>query len=281
MAYHERAQTSRCWLPLFAGAQGTRRQELACDRARWTEKARPGYTAQIWIYQAYPDVTEYPGLFTAFNADTCERLHLLLPSNAERAQAWSDRAVPSSGRRRLASCCRVRPMNPTIGGARRAVTARGVGGDRMGSSLTPIAGKLANLVRLSSDRDREVIAAACALTRTLKNAGTDIHALADQIEKPSNGRLSQADMKRLYDEGYSDGLRAAENNRYGPSDFHNTDGTPDWNKIALFCQRQNHRRRKNERNFIDDKASRTVWHEPTERQAKWLRSIFHKVGGRL
>ena len=151
----------------------------------------------------------------------------------------------------------------------------------MGSPLTPIAGKLANLVRLlSSDRDGEVIAAARALARTLKNARTDIHALADQIEKPSNGRLSQADMKRLYDEGYSDGLRVAENDRHGPGDFHNIDGTPDWNEIALFCQRQNHRLRENERNFIDDMASGTVWHEPTERQAKWLLSIFYKLGGR-
>jgi hypothetical protein len=57
------------------------------------EKARPEYAAQIWIYQAYLDVTEHPALFTALNADTCERLHLLLPFDAERAQAWSDRAV--------------------------------------------------------------------------------------------------------------------------------------------------------------------------------------------
>jgi hypothetical protein len=41
---------------------------------------------------AYLDVTN-PALFTAVNADTCERLHLLVPFNAERAQEWSDRAV--------------------------------------------------------------------------------------------------------------------------------------------------------------------------------------------
>jgi hypothetical protein len=57
------------------------------------EKAYPQYAAQIWIYQAYVGVTEHPALFTATNADTCERLHTLLPFNAERAQAWSDRAV--------------------------------------------------------------------------------------------------------------------------------------------------------------------------------------------
>jgi hypothetical protein len=57
------------------------------------EKARPEYAAQIWLYQSYLDATACPALFTATNADTCERLHLLLPFNAEYAQQISDRAV--------------------------------------------------------------------------------------------------------------------------------------------------------------------------------------------
>jgi hypothetical protein len=56
------------------------------------DKTFPQYAAQMALYQAYLDVTN-PALFTALNADTCERLHLLVPFNAERAQAWSDRAV--------------------------------------------------------------------------------------------------------------------------------------------------------------------------------------------
>jgi hypothetical protein len=57
------------------------------------EKAYPQYAVQIWIYQAYLDVTEHPAILTAVNSDTCERLHLLVPFNAEQAQQWSDRAV--------------------------------------------------------------------------------------------------------------------------------------------------------------------------------------------
>jgi len=57
------------------------------------ERAYPQYAAQVWLYQAYLDVTENPALFTVTNADTCERLHLLVLFNAEQAQAWSDRAV--------------------------------------------------------------------------------------------------------------------------------------------------------------------------------------------
>jgi hypothetical protein len=56
------------------------------------EKHYPQYAVQAWIYQAYLEVTN-PALFTIINADTCERLHLLLPFDTERAQEWSDRAV--------------------------------------------------------------------------------------------------------------------------------------------------------------------------------------------
>jgi hypothetical protein len=56
------------------------------------EQAFPRYAAQVALYQAYLDITN-PALFTAVNADTCERLHFWVPFNAERAQLWSDRAV--------------------------------------------------------------------------------------------------------------------------------------------------------------------------------------------
>jgi hypothetical protein len=54
--------------------------------------AYPTYAAQVAIYQSYLDFTN-PAIFTALNADTCERLHLAVPFDTERAQAWSDRAV--------------------------------------------------------------------------------------------------------------------------------------------------------------------------------------------
>jgi hypothetical protein len=54
-------------------------------------KTYPQYHAQCQVYMAYLDVT--PTIFTAVDANTMERLHLLVPFDAERAQAWSDRAV--------------------------------------------------------------------------------------------------------------------------------------------------------------------------------------------
>jgi hypothetical protein len=56
------------------------------------EKAFPKYAVQLTLYQAYLDQTN-PALFTAINANTCERLHFWVPFNAERAQEWSDRAA--------------------------------------------------------------------------------------------------------------------------------------------------------------------------------------------
>lgn len=56
-------------------------------------KARPTYYAQVAVYQAYLGLTENPAVFTVFNLDSGERLHLLVPFDAEEAQRMTDRAV--------------------------------------------------------------------------------------------------------------------------------------------------------------------------------------------
>ena len=149
------------------------------------------------------------------------------------------------------------------------------------ADLAPIAGRLKPLVRLlSSDQDGEVLNAARALNRLLKANGSDIHAIADGIGQ-ANGKLTEAEMRKLYDAGYDAGLHAAEAKFHGDEDFHNTDGTPSWHTIAVWCQRRDERLRDNERQFINDMASRTVWRDPTVKQEKWLRSIFLKLGGKM
>jgi hypothetical protein len=50
------------------------------------------YAGQLAIYQAYLDLVN-PALFSVVNADTCERLHFLVPFDAQLAQSMSDRAV--------------------------------------------------------------------------------------------------------------------------------------------------------------------------------------------
>lgn len=75
--------------------------EHKCLKAKgWKAIERAGltglyavYAAQVAVYQAYLEVTDNPALFSAVNADTCERLHFLVPFDAQLAQTMSDRAV--------------------------------------------------------------------------------------------------------------------------------------------------------------------------------------------
>ena len=55
--------------------------------------AYPVYYDQCQLYMAYLGLDTNPALFSAVNADTCHMLHLLVPFDAEAAQAASDRAV--------------------------------------------------------------------------------------------------------------------------------------------------------------------------------------------
>jgi len=142
--------------------------------------------------------------------------------------------------------------------------------------------KLASLVRLlASDRDGEVVAAARALLRTLKTAGADIHLLAAQVGQANGGGLSEAEMKKLYDAGYDAGVRAAEATlRHDANGFHSVDA-PSWHEIACYCQDRSEHLRSNEVDFVDDMVGWTTSREPTSKQAKWLGSIYGRLGGRL
>jgi hypothetical protein len=132
------------------------------------------------------------------------------------------------------------------------------------------------LLLLSSPAPGEVMNARDKLVLIAQRTGSDIHVLAERL-----AGLSPVEMQKIYDTGYHEGARATENKINGSGNFHNVDGLPDWNEIALFCQRNDSRLQERERAFIDSVAGQTVWREPTEKQAKWLRSIFYKLGGKL
>jgi hypothetical protein len=60
--------------------------------------------------------------------------------------------------------------------------------------------------------------------------------------------------------------------------FRSVKGTASWHDMARFCQeRRGHLR--NEADFVDDMTGWTLWREPTEKQAKWLCSIYARLGG--
>ena len=55
-------------------------------------KVFPRYAAQVALYQGFLELVN-PALITLVNADTCERLHFIVPFDAVLAQEASDRAV--------------------------------------------------------------------------------------------------------------------------------------------------------------------------------------------
>jgi hypothetical protein len=149
------------------------------------------------------------------------------------------------------------------------------------SEPTPVARKLGALVRrLASNHDGEVVATVHAIVRTLKSAGSDLHALADKIERPTG--IAEADMKRLFQAGYDAGLAACEEAHYGDGEFRSVNGgDPDWREVAQYCYRKRGQLSEREKEFIDSVRSQLVWRDPTEKQRKWLRSIFLRLGGQL
>ena len=152
------------------------------------------------------------------------------------------------------------------------------------TDLTPVAGKLANLIRLlASNRDGEVVAAAHALTRTLQGIGSDIHDLADRIEHSGNGALNENEMRQLFDAGIKEGIRLTEQKmRSQPN--HQMVGAPQFpsaRDMALFCYRQIDRLNDWEQEFITNMVAWTRVKPLSPKQQAHLEKIYLKLGGRV
>jgi len=140
--------------------------------------------------------------------------------------------------------------------------------------------RIADCVRmLVSDKDGDIIAAAHALQRMLKSAGTDIHGLARAIENlGTSAEREKAKMKQIWDAA----VQHTENRLHGADDFISADGKPAWQSVALYCQRNKHRLDTRHHDFIDKVAAQTVYgREPTERMHKYLFSLFLRLGGKI
>jgi hypothetical protein len=147
----------------------------------------------------------------------------------------------------------------------------------MSAEPTAVGRKLGALVRrLATNHDGEIIATVHALRRTLQSAGSDLHALADKIERPV---VAEADMQRLFQAGYAAGLAACREAHYGDDEFRSVDA--DWREVARYCYRNRSQLNEREAQFVESVSSQLVWREPTEKQRKWLQSIFLRLGGRL
>jgi hypothetical protein len=109
------------------------------------------------------------------------------------------------------------------------------------------------LLMLSSDQPGEVAAAAAAIGRALKAAGTDWHGLA-------NGLLVEAPQP---------GARRRRN------DGDSQDAADDWREMHEYCAQHSDLLRSREEEFIESLGE---WRgRPTEKQLAWLCSIYARL----
>ena len=150
-----------------------------------------------------------------------------------------------------------------------------------------LANRIGTLIRLlGSNFEGEAIGAATGLRRLLPAEGLSFSDIATVIEG-CNGEIeerkySDSDAEVIFARGVEKGRaeEARKKELLVPADYYDEDGHPRWNAIAVFCQKNNQRLRPAEQEFVDDMAGNTMWREPSEKQAKWLLSIFIKLGGR-
>jgi len=151
------------------------------------------------------------------------------------------------------------------------------------TDLKPIAGKLANFVRLlASDKDGEVVGAARALDRVLKSIGADFHDLADRVERPG-GEISDADMEKIFQAGVQEGQRMEKQARAVARSNGSSANFPSAQDMAMFChQNLANARSEWEREFIVNMAAWTRTVRPlSPKQQAHLEKIYIKLGGRI
>jgi len=150
----------------------------------------------------------------------------------------------------------------------------------------PVAKRVATLVRkLASDFDGEVLSVVAAMKRVFLAEGLSFHDIATVIEscdgEIAERKYSDADAKVIYERGKAAG-RAEQQN--GDLEFYHADGAPRWYEIAVFCQRNVERLSRTsdrEKEFIADMPGKLLGREPSLAQAKWLLTIFVKLGGQV
>jgi hypothetical protein len=155
----------------------------------------------------------------------------------------------------------------------------------MGTLGETTAKRIATLFRmLNSEHEGEVLGAVAAMKRLFKAERLTFHDIATVIES-CNGEIeerkySDSDAQIIFARGIEKGREEEARQRDVPPDFYDVDGNPRWHEIALFCQKDMTRLRENERAFVNDIAGQLLWRQPSSKQAKWLLTIFVKLGGR-
>jgi len=104
--------------------------------------------------------------------------------------------------------------------------------------------------------------------------------LANVLEEQ---RYSAVDMQHALNKGKEIASREVGNQQQnGALEFFDGDGEPRWYEIAVFCRDNVEKLRSDrEKEFVNDMPGKVLsFGQPTSAQAKWLLSVFVKLGGR-
>ena len=149
----------------------------------------------------------------------------------------------------------------------------------------PVAKRIATFFRqLSSEYEGDVLAAVNALKQLLLAEGLSFHDIATVIENHQGEieerKYSDSDAEVIFSVGWKKAAPKKHSCRDLPPEFYDADGQPRWNEIALFCRKNTAQLRGEwERKFISDMAGKTLWQQPSQKQAKHLLGIYIRLGG--
>ena len=195
-----RAETPDVTYPCLWEHKGLNTKGFKAIERDGLRKAYPQYAVQVALYQHFLGVDGNPAIFTVMNADSCERLHILVPYDAEFARRLGSSAPKSSSRQRApANCCRASPTTPITIAAGFADIRRGAGGHEHREDRQAYQDAVVIERRRGGRRRARHHAHA-------GQEGADIHELAERVE---GRKLSQAEMQQIYDQAYRDGKDAA------------------------------------------------------------------------
>jgi hypothetical protein len=151
------------------------------------------------------------------------------------------------------------------------------------TDLTPIAGKLAKLVRMFGTKNLSERAVAWkALIRTLDTFGADFNDLGDRIEHAGNGALTESELNEVYGAGIQEGERrervrgqAQINQSFAQPNF------PSARDMAMYCYQHLDCLNDWEEEFVTNMASWTRTRPLSVKQQAHLEKIYLKLGGKI
>jgi hypothetical protein len=112
--------------------------------------------------------------------------------------------------------------------------------------------------------------------RALRASSDLFHFAINEVE--NGGKLSDADMRKVYDAGFADGIKHADDVNHGNDDFRGIE--PTWTNVAAYCLQRIEQLPAQHHEFIRSMASRCEYRDPTPKQGKYLRSLYFGLGGK-